>query len=210
MPCFPDHPSSAALAAGHSDRKALHRFAHISNATALALGMLGARRPIQVAGTAFGLLLAILYFSAAFQPQYPGPAVSRPLRTSFSKEATESGVLERLESTLQKLESTPIATYEAALRKNEQTCKNREVQSNPDQVAGEQTFWREVSSEILQEKRQNVVNAIREQFGLPSLRYSLPSHLVKSPMYGEARGLVFTGGNKVNLPTQTSTLSRFY
>lgn len=173
-------------------------FLHATHIQGPAALMASPRRPVQVAFLALALLLVILYLSAAFQPQYPGPAVSRPLRTSFSKDTTGNGVLDRLERTLQKLEGTPITTYEEALRKNEQTCKDRQVQSNPDQVAGEGSFWCEVSSETLEEKRQNIITAIKEQFGLPGLHYAVAKDLVMSPMYGDGRGLVFTGGNKVS------------
>lgn len=160
--------------------------------------MYNARRPLQIALLALALLCVILYFSAAFQPQYPEAIPPQSTKVSFSKSTTgdDGGVLERLEKTLQKLENTPISSYDQALRKNEQTCENRQVQSNPDQIAGQETFWREVRSEELAEKRQNIINGIRDQFGLPGLQYAQPN-LRTSSMYGSGRGLVFTGGNKV-------------
>lgn len=164
--------------------------------------MLHARRQVQIAFAGLALLLVVLYTSAAFQAQYPGKAKSRSTSTFFAKDTGDNGVLQRLEAVLQKLESTAIPSFEAALRKNDETCKDREIQSNPDQVKGERTFWQELSAETLREKRQNIIGAIRKSFGLPGLQYSTPKDLLKSGMYGDGRGLVFTGGNKVRLTSK--------
>lgn len=164
--------------------------------------MLTARRQVQVAFLGLALLLVVLYTSAAFQPQYPQTAaapVKAPTGRTFEKSSEASGILERLESILQKLENTPILPYDEALKRNEQTCRGRQVQSNPDQVAGERTFWREVTSDKLKEKRQNVIESIRKVFGLPGLKHSNLNGMLQSGMYGRGRGLVFTGGNKVSL-----------
>lgn len=161
--------------------------------------MLNARRQVQVAFAALALLLVVLYTSAAFQAQYREAAHPRSTGTFFAKQDTgKAGVLHKLELILSKLESTPIVTYEQALKKNERTCKNSEVQSNPDQIKGEQAFWKDLSSQTLREKRQNVIQSIRQAFGLPGLQYSTPKDLLKSGMYGDGRGLVFTGGNKAS------------
>lgn len=160
--------------------------------------MFHARRQVQLAAAGAALLLVILYASAAFQPQYSRTATGRAAGSSFGKVTEEAGLFQVLESRLQDLEKTPILAYQEALKKNEQTCKNREIQSNPDQIKGESEFWEQLTSETLQEKRQDVIDAIRKEFGLPGLQHSNPPNLLKSGMFGDGRGLVFTGGNKVS------------
>lgn len=162
--------------------------------------MFHARRQVQLAAAGAALLLVILYASAAFQPQYSRrrTATGRAAGGSFGKVTAEAGLFQILEARLQALEKTPILSYQEALKKNEQTCKNREIQSNPDQITGESEFWEQLTSETLQEKRQDVIDAIRNEFGLPGLQHSNPPNLLKSGMFGNGRGLVFTGGNKVS------------
>lgn len=160
------------------------------------------RRQIQTIALA-GLFLFIVttLLSSSFQyarGTFPSfQQISIDIKQLVTSDSTV-GLLQRLESALEALERTPIATYEEALAYNEQTCNGRHAQSNPDQIKGESEFWRELDRETLFQKKTDVIRGLRTFFGLPGLRNVPPEGLLESPMYGVTqRGIVFTGGNKV-------------
>jgi hypothetical protein len=154
-----------------------------------------------VALVAIALVLIITFKSSSFEtpilPSVNKFAASKDEQPSGKAKST--GLLEHLEEILQKVESAPVLSYDEALAKNERTCKGREVQSNPDQIRGESSFWRNLPGEELERKRQDIIDGIRSHFGLPGLLDAGLDDLTTTSTFGTRdRGLVFTGGNKVS------------
>jgi hypothetical protein len=144
------------------------------------------------------LLIVISWQSAAFHDTAKAP-VTESSRASTGVTSGRDGTLHVLSERLRKLESRIIASYGESLRLNERTCAGRDKQSNIDQLNGQSAFWEGLSSEMLHEKRQNVIDAVRTDFGLPGLLESGNMDILKSPMYGDGtRGIVYTGGNAVS------------
>ena len=143
------------------------------------------------------LLIVVSWQSASFHDRTPR---SIPAKIPVSHTPSSSdGTLQLLSARLRKLESQPIASYGESLRLNKRTCEGRQKQSNIDQINGQSSYWESLSSETLHEKRQNVIDGLRKDFGLPGLLESRDMDILRSPMYGDGtRGIVYTGGNAVS------------
>lgn len=163
----------------------------------------GHRRRLLIPSTT--LFAALLLFTVVTwqSASFRHPASSRkasPFKPSNAASLTPDSTLSRISARLRQLETTPIVSYRESLRLNERTCAGRESQSNPDQINGQSNYWRSLSSETLYEKRQNVIDGVRREFGLPGLLSTADMDVLQSPMYGSGtRGIVYTGGNAVCL-----------
>lgn len=158
------------------------------------------------------LLIVVILESGSFSDTSgPSSRLKAALRSSRQhatlirpKAGRSLSTLELVSNALVRLERTPIATYDDALRANTLVCKGREAQSNRDQINGESSFWRGLTSEYLVEKRSNIIEGVRDAFGLPGLLEQKKEGgkeldiLQTSPMFGDGRrGIVYTGGNAV-------------
>lgn len=121
-------------------------------------------------------------------------------RQQASDQLSPLAVLSRA---LDKIEQQPVLDYEEALKFNELSCAGAGVQSNPDQVKGEVAFWRSLTAKQIQEKRSALTEGVRQAFGLPGSLRSDSSHTIYPEMWGEGRGIVYTGGNAVRLASET-------
>jgi len=138
------------------------------------------------------LLLLVTWSSSSFGSPTPASSLVNLLHHP----------LQKLSDALDRLEKTPIASYEEALRYNEKTCRGRGVQSNRDQINGESEFWKALTAETIREKRESLVQTVREAFNLNvtlhQAELTAESARLFNDLYGRGRGIVFTGGNAVS------------
>jgi len=180
--------------------------------------VLNLRRPSSLHTAVAGrvLLLYVVWTSSSFQDgshySLSGgrETLQRPvdhtsdIATSIPIAPADPKTLRRLIQTLEKLDAARILDYDDALELNERTCDGREIQSNQDQINGESSFWRSLSSRELLQKRSNLIFGLRDAFDLPSSLSGRASPNGSYPIYGEGKGLVYTGGNAVSIENATT------